>query len=66
MVSNYWLSSYWKCVSFGVKKIYDLGLVFRRRIDLPTLERSHALLSNFCEDSCFVVIDNRNINDDCL
>ena len=49
-----------------MKKIYDLGLVFRRRIDLPTLERSHALLSNFCEDSCFVVIDNRNINGDCL
>ena len=35
-----------KCVSFGVKKTYFLGLV-----DLPTLERVHVLLSNFCVDN---------------
>ena len=46
--------------------MYDSGMVFTRRIDLPTLERVHALLSNFCGDNCFVVIDNRNINGDCL
>ena len=55
-----------KCVSFGVKKIYVSGLVFTRRVDLPTLERVHALLSNFCGDNGFVYIDNRNITGDCL
>ena len=51
-----------KCVSFGVKKIYVSGLVFTRRVDLPTLERVHPLLSNFCGDYGFVYINNRNIN----
>ena len=55
-----------KCVSFGVKKIYVSGLVFTRRVNLPTLERVHALLSNFCGDNGFVYIDNRNITGDCL
>ena len=51
-----------KCVSFGVKKIYVSGLVFTRRVNLPTLERVHALLSN----NGFVYIDNMNITGDCL
>ena len=55
-----------KCVSFGVKKIYVSGLVFTRMVDLPTLERVHALLSNFCGDNGFVYIHNRNIKGDCL
>ena len=55
-----------KCVSFGVKKIYVSGLVFTTRVDLRTLERFHVLLSNFCGDSGFVYIDNRNIKGDCL
>ena len=55
-----------KCVSFGVKKIYVSGLVFTRRVNLPTLERVHALLSRFCGDNGFVYIDNRNITGDCL
>ena len=43
-----------KCVSAGVKKIYVSILVFTRRVDLPTLERVHALLSYFCGDNGFV------------
>ena len=55
-----------KCVSFGVKKIYVSRLVFTTRVDLPTLERDHVLLSNFCGDNGFVYIDNRNLKGDCL
>ena len=55
-----------KCVSFTVKKIYVSRLVFTLRVDLPTLERDHVLLSNFCGDNGFVYIDNRNIKGDCL
>ena len=33
---------------------------------MPTLERVHVLLSNFCEDNGFVYIDNRNMKGDCL
>ena len=55
-----------KCVSFVLKTIYVLGLVFTTRVDLPTLERNHVSLSDFCVDNCFVYIDNRNIKDDCL
>ena len=54
-----------KCVSFGVKKIYVLGLVFTRRVDLPTLVRVYALLSSFCGDNGFVYIDNRDIKGGC-
>ena len=43
-----------KCVSSGVKKIYVSGLVFARRVNLPTLERVLALLSDFCGDNGFV------------
>ena len=49
-----------------MKEIYVSGLVFTRRVDLPTLERVHALLSNFCGDNGFVYIDNKNIKGDCL
>ena len=55
-----------KCVSFGVKKIYFSRVVFTTRVDLPTLERVHVLLSNFCGDNGFVYIDNRNIKGHCL
>ena len=55
-----------KCVSFGVKKIYVSGLVFTTRVDLPTLERVHVLLSNFCGDNGFVYIDNRSVKSDGL
>ena len=55
-----------KCVSFRVKKIYVSELVFITRVDLPTLERVHVLLSNFCGDNGFVYIDNRSIKGDCL
>ena len=41
-------------------------MVFTRRVDLPTLERVHALLSNFYGDNGFVYIDNGNIKGDCL
>ena len=51
-----------KCVRFGVKKTYVSGLVLITWVDLPTLERVHALLSNFCGDNGFVYIDNRNVN----
>ena len=53
------------CVSVGVKKIYLSGLVSSTRVDLPTLERVHELLSNFCRDNGFVYTDNRNIKGDC-
>ena len=43
-----------------------MGLVFTTRVDLPTLERNHVSLSDFCVDNCFVYIDNRNIKDDSL
>ena len=36
------------------------------KVDLPTLERVHASLSNFCGDNGFVYINNRNIKGDCL
>ena len=49
-----------------MKKIYVSGLVFTTRVDWPTLERVHVLLSNFCGDNGFVYIDNRNIKGDCL
>ena len=39
-----------------MKKIYVSGLVFTTRVDLPTLERVHVLLSNFCGDNGFVYI----------
>ena len=55
-----------KCISFGVKKTYVSGLVFTARLDLPTLERVHVLLSNFCGENGFVDIDNRNMKGDCL
>ena len=48
-----------------MKKIYVSGLVFATRVDLPTLERVHVLLSNFCGDNGFVYIDNRNIKGHC-
>ena len=40
--------------------------MFTRRVDLPTLERVHALLSNFCGNNGFVYIDNKNIKSDRL
>ena len=49
-----------------MKKIYVSELVFITRVDLPTLERVHVLLSNFCGDNGFVYIDNRNIKGHCL
>ena len=49
-----------------MKETYVLGMVFTAKVDLPTLERVHLLLSNFCEDNGFVYIDNRNIKGDCL
>ena len=55
-----------KRVSFGIKQIYVSGLIFTTRVDLPTLERVHALLSNFFGDNDFVYIDNSNIKRDCL
>ena len=55
-----------KVVSFGVKKIYVSGLVCTTRIDLPTIERAHVLLSNFLGDTGFVYIDDRKIKCDCL
>ena len=39
-----------------MKKIYVSGLAFTTRVDLPTLERVHVLLSNFCGDNGFVYI----------
>ena len=36
------------------------------KVDLPTLERVHASLSNFYGDNGFVYINNRNIKGDCL
>ena len=55
-----------KCVNFGVKKIYVSRLVFTTRVDLPTLERVHALLSNWCGDNGFLYINKRNIKGNCL
>ena len=49
-----------------MKKIYVSGLVFTTRVDLPTLEKVHALLSSFCGDNGFVYSDNRNVIGDCL
>ena len=49
-----------------MKKTYVSGLVFTARLDLPTLERVHVLLSNFCGENGFVDIDNRNMKGDCL
>ena len=55
-----------KRVSFGVKQIYISGLIFTTRVDLPTLERVHALLSNWCGDNGFLYINKRNIKGNCL
>ena len=55
-----------KNVSVSEWRKYVSGLVFTRRVDLPTLERVHALLSNFCGDNGFVYIHNKNLKGDCL
>ena len=40
--------------------------MFTTRVDLPTLETVHILISNFCGDNLFVYINNRNIKGYCL
>ena len=54
------------CQFRSEKNIYISGLLFTARVVLPTLERGHVLISNFCGDYCFVYIDNKNIKSDCL
>ena len=55
-----------KCKRAGVRNIFVSSLVYTTRVSLPTLERVHILISNYChKDACFY-IDNRNIRGFCL
>lgn len=47
--------------SFGEKNILVFGLVYTSRIPLPTLEKTHKDLLNYCFDSSLIYVDDRNI-----
>ena len=49
-----------------MNKINVLRLVFATKVNLPTLEGVHVLLSYFCGDNGFVYINNRNRKGNCL
>ena len=55
-----------KCLVFGVKNVFVLGLVHTTRVDMSLLERVHVLILDFCRKTCFLYIDSRNIKSDSL
>ena len=50
-----------KCHTYGIKSVFISGLVYKTRIGLPVLEKTHGMIVHLCNKLGICYVDNQNI-----